>query len=335
MSKSRLSHSLLLLCAFGICAHGCDIPPPAIIKKSLNEANQYLVRIAKDDYKIDLKVIPLQNTIYIYVPMDAPLIEIKAKEGPPAPFQPAAEKREVHFLDGKLASREFHFSYDISPVKQYPPEYLGHQSQYSETYQKFYRYILTSLSRAYADVEQLPDSGKFVHKVKGDIDYANKNSQEQKDHKRLVHNYVSTDHVPSFFILIIADVKNGLWTQTIFYFPDLYRGLFDRDFQEEYVKRTVSDQVKGSVKIIGDYAGDNILLEEMTWENFLTKQILQRIQYKYGPSSFPPEGPDEQIIFNIVRETLKMYPFRDFDGARLTDLRNQQEYNHPQAEILK
>jgi hypothetical protein len=301
--------------------------------KSPNEANEKLKKLIKEETNINIQTFSLDNTFWIYIPIDAHLLEIKAKNDPANPPQPPQEKRSIHHLDGNFEKQVFSFQYDISPIPIYSKEDVGFQTNYSEYYNIVFRAALTAISRAYADVEQLPDSNEYVFRIKGDVDYIG--AEKDASHDRLVHSYVKTSRVQDFFILIIADVQNGLQTKTTFYFPDLRRGIFDQTFQEEYLQRTVSEQIKGNVNTIGDYQGRHLNLQEITWPEFLTKQIIQRIDFKYSRSSFPPTKPDHQEILDLIRYTLKTYAFKDFDQVHLTDLHNEQEYTYSQTEILK
>ena len=66
--------------------------------------------------------------------------------------------------------------------------------------------------------------------------------------------------------------------------------------------------------------GENLEIAEVTWPEFLSKQILYRIRVKYQYSSFPP-GPDTpQEIADIASAVTEAYKFTDYSGVVLEDL---------------
>ncbi|MBI5024759.1 MAG: hypothetical protein HZC18_07165 [Candidatus Omnitrophica bacterium] len=156
----------------------------------------------------------------------------------------------------------------------------GYRLGYSSAYQEISQQILTSVSRAY---------------------------------------FEPTD-APQFFVTVIADVKNGVEMENIFYLDDLKRYMaFGALPQEEFLKRSIYE-ARGKSDWIGDTQGRHLAYNEMTMPEFLAKQMSTRISFKFQKSSFPPSADTRGEILNAVVETLKSYNFTDFNYVELRDL---------------
>ncbi len=95
----------------------------------------------------------------------------------------------------------------------------------------------------------------------------------------------------------------------------------DPYFQEEYIKRAVTEQPIGNKDIIDDETGTNLESYNLTWGEFLIKQMLHRINFKYTQSAFPPSEKPYLEILNIADTTTSTYGFNDFTGLQLENLR--------------
>lgn len=156
----------------------------------------------------------------------------------------------------------------------------GYRLGYSSAYQKISQEILTSVSRAYFEL---------------------------------------TD-APQFFVTVIADVKNGVEMENIFYLDDLKKYMaFGALPQEEFLKRSIYE-ARGKTDWIGDSEGRHLAYSEMTMPEFLAKQMSNRISFKFQKSSFPPSADTRGEILKAVVETLKSYNFTDFNYVELRDL---------------
>ncbi len=129
--------------------------------------------------------------------------------------------------------------------------------------------------------------------------------------------YLEANPGPEFIVFVIADITNGVESENILYFKDLKESLTVSP--EEYLKRVVSD-LRGSLDIINDTTGTHLKYLEITMPNFLAKQIINRINFKYQRSSFPPENDPVTEIKSILSETFQAYEFRDYQSVELEDL---------------
>ncbi len=318
---------ILVFLTFPLSCSKAPSPPPL---KTLTEAQQYLLKISKEEDNLDVKLFPLDNTVWIYIPFEKPLFDIKVSPDGPKTSRQSTTTLNINFLDAQFKDKTFYVQYDISKLKKYDQDF-GYSSTYTEDYQKANRNILTAIFRAYSEVEKLPDSDEFVEKVPGDIDHPD--YTQNVSHKNLVHSYIKTQKVPDFFVIVIADITKGMETQMIVHFEDLRRGMMDASFQEEYSKRAVIENPIGLTKIIGDKEGRHLDLQEMTWEEFLSNQIVYRIKYKYQRSSFPPSEDSKNEILNIIKETLGAYLFQNFQSVAIHDLNADEHWTMEKAEL--
>ena len=273
---------------------------------------------------------PLDNTLWVYIPLEKPMIEVKASDQPPAPLtDKATEKTNIDFIDGKFENGTFKIEYDIGKSKKYGADF-GYSSALSEEYQTKQRNAFTSIYRAYVDVDEVPGQGT-LKKAEGDVDYAG--SEKNLTHKTLVHSYLKTEKVPDFFVVVIADVITGLERKITFYFSDLKRSMTDQFFYEEYAKRIIADNPVGNKSIVGDREGKHLDIQEETWPNFLTKQILNRVRFRYLLSEFPPSDNPEDEILKIVNETTSAYGFEDFQSVELNDLHTDKKYLFDKSQL--
>lgn len=145
--------------------------------------------------------------------------------------------------------------------------------------------------------------------------------------------YFETRDAPQFFVVVIADVKNGVEMENIFYLEDLKQYMaFGALPQEEFVKRSIYE-ARGKTDWIGDTEGRHLAYTEITMPEFLAKQIATRINFKYQKSSFPPSPDTRSEILNAVAETLKSYNFTDFNYVELRDLNIGRTETIPPAEL--
>lgn len=160
------------------------------------------------------------------------------------------------------------------------PQSPGYGLGYSSAYQKVSQQILTGVSRAYFEPAD----------------------------------------APHFFVVVIADVKNGVEMENIFYLEDLKRYMaFGSLPQEEFLKRSIYE-ARGKMEWIGDTEGRHLAYTDIAMPDFLAKQMATRINFKYQNSSFPPSDDSRQELLQIAAQTLSSYAFTDFTTLRLHDL---------------
>jgi len=287
---------------------GCfkaPLPP----ERTRRAADEQLQKICREDYRLDVVIKPLKNTVWIYLPFKENFFDYKAGEqGGNKPSSRANSSRVIKFLDGEWADRNFHFTFAIIDEVNYPAPDPGFSSYFPESFTTAQRNILAAIYRAYGELEKVP----------GDIEFDNQ--ARQMKHENLVNAYIKTDKAPDFFVMVITDIKRGIESRVVLYFPDLVRGSTDPSFSEEYQRRLISKDLRGHVAAIDDTAGEYLQPTEISLPEFLTEQMQQRIRFKYQKSDFPPQDENVNEILKIISATVSGYNFWDFDGVKLEDL---------------
>jgi hypothetical protein len=92
----------------------------------------------------------------------------------------------------------------------------------------------------------------------------------------------------------------------------------------EYYMRE-ANEIIGRQGLIEDKAGKNVPYAEVTWPYFLTEQIKTRIKYKFGGSELPDDAVPATEIARAAANTLRFYPFGDYTGVLLYDVRSKKE----------
>ena len=274
---------------------------------TLNEAHQKFITLCQEEYKFDVKVFPLKNTIWIYLPTDKLFYDYKATEPKPVAEKKAEDKFKVNFLDVQFENNSFVVSYDISKIKQYPSKDPGYASNNSEDFSQKYRGIFTAILRAYFDVKET-ETASFA------FDRELKATPPQK-----IQAYIKKSGIPEFFVIVIADIKTGLKVEYIANLEDYKKYANNALPYEEYSQRLIY-QMTGDIGLTNDAEGKNLKTREITWSEFLTKQIINRINFKYGQSQFTPSENVEKEITQAIGETIIFYDFDDFDAAILKNL---------------
>lgn len=124
----------------------------------------------------------------------------------------------------------------------------------------------------------------------------------------------------SFVVLTICDIKKGIEVRYTFYLEDYRRASVEAIPYDEFLKRILQDS-KGSTDFIGDEIGQHLKYTNINMPDFLAKQMINRIRFKFTQSDFPPQDGYEKPIIDIIADTIRYYQFKDFKDARLNDLR--------------
>jgi len=332
MSK-RYIHLALFLVVFTILSlSGCSNPPSAQKKSdTLTKAQAQFLKIAKEELKYDVSVIPDGRTMWVYVPLNDGIIEFKPAPENQAPKAPTTESWSITFLEALFdrSTKTLAISYDIEMTRKHDQK-LTYQNKYSEEYSTKQREVLIALTRAYFDVGQ-----KIIHApLTVGNEQAPAGNQVVENVKDNPMTPIKDDVPPEFFVMVFADIKNGVGIKAINYFPDMKMALSNPPAisNEEYIKRYVFE-LFGDEKIIGDKTGDRLKTEEIVLGDFLAKQIENRIKYQFTQSGFPPVGEVRDEIWTIVAETFRLYEFKDFNQIKLIDLKTQQESTYDKSQL--
>lgn len=268
---------------------------------SPTEAEAKLVDFCKKEGAVDITARQVGRTEWIYLALDEPIFDVKAdssKDDPKRKIMPFS----LLSLETGFDNRTFTIRYDIVP-EVLSPEPTTYGSSYNETYTKKRQLIYQGVQETFLNLAKDEETRAAA---------------------------------PVFFVIIIADAKKGIATKSTFYLPDLKAYLAEAIPFEEYYLRE-STEILGDEKLIGDRTGKNLKTYEVTWPDFLTAQIKTRVRFKFTQSDFKPTTDPDKEIIGIVANTLRFYPFQDFDAVILTNTREKRDmnFNKDQLETFK
>jgi hypothetical protein len=128
----------------------------------------------------------------------------------------------------------------------------------------------------------------------------------------------------SFVVMSITDIKKGIEVRYTFYLEDYRRVSVESLPSDEFMKRVLQEE-KGSTDYIGDETGGHLEYNDISMPDFLTKQMVNRIRFKFTQSDFPPQENYEEAIIGIIADTNRYYHFKDFREARTDDIRTHKK----------
>jgi len=124
----------------------------------------------------------------------------------------------------------------------------------------------------------------------------------------------------SFVVLSVTDIKKGIELRYTFFLEDFRMASAGGLPTDEFEKRVLQEE-KGSTNYIGDETGEHLEFNDIKMPDFLTKQMVNRIRFKFTQSDFPPQENYEEIIVGIIADTNRYYHFKDFKEVRTNDIR--------------
>ena len=128
----------------------------------------------------------------------------------------------------------------------------------------------------------------------------------------------------SFVVMAITDIKKGIEARYTFYLEDYRKVSVEGIPYDEFSKRVLQES-KGSTDYIGDEIGQHLEYNDIKMPDFLTKQMVNRIRFKFIQSDFPPQENYEEAIIGIIADTTRYYHFTDFKEVRTDDIRTKKK----------
>jgi len=264
-----------------------------IAKFTVTEGQKKFEDKCLKDYNLHVRTRQVGRTFWIYLPIKTPIFDYEVqKNQAPASASDSSNgaKYSLNFVDGKFQNNIFSFEYDIVDKKKTKEEDYGFNSSYTDSYSKIKYNLYTSIYEVFLNIK--PKEGELT---------------------------------PQFFVAIISDINKGIETRSTFFLQDFMRAMSGEIPNDEYVKRFIEDR-KGSTSIIGDETGSHIKYSDITMGEFLTKQVLNRIRFKFQYSDFAPKADNDHTIIGLVADTLRYYHFENFTNIRLNNLRLGKKY---------
>lgn len=257
-------------------------------------ADKQFLKIAQEEFKYDVVLKSVGKTVWIYLPTKESILIFKA--GQPAGQSPTPNPAPKPLVQF-LESK--YSSNDFTVEYDMTPvktkqKDLGYTSAYSEEFQKMQGNLISTVARAYFDVKDGPE----------------------------------------FFVIVMADITNGMEFKAIINARDLMMAMSNPPVlpPDEYAKRYLSEVV-GNLAIIDDTTGAHLDFKEIAWADFLAQQIQNRIYQKYQYSDFPPSSDNEDEILQIISTTLQAYQFENFNSIKLRDLHNGKDYIFDKSQL--
>lgn len=145
-------------------------------------------------------------------------------------------------------------------------------------------------------------------------------------------SYFSADKPPEFIVLVLADIKNGMEAEQTIYLLDLKKYFSYALPPDEYSMRALTE-TRGDAKITGDTEGRHLHPTAVTWSDFLTRQVTQRVRSKFQNSELPENETAKGIILKMTAMTMMTYDYENYGGVILNDLRAKQTETFTRAQI--
>lgn len=288
--------ALALLLVFSGCVGQVEKKSAITVTEAQKKFEEKCIK----DFNLHVRTRQVGRTFWVYLPVKDPIFDYEVQ--PPKP--PSDQKEQpgkfmVNFADGKFTNELFSFEYDIIDKKKTKDEDYGFSSSYTDAYVKNQNNLFTAIYEVFLNIS--PD------------DKANE---------------------PQFFVVVITDIVKGIETRSTFYLNDFVRYMSGDIPNDEYMKRFIGDR-KGSPSMVGDETGTHITYTEISMGDFLAKQIVNRIHFKFQYSDFPPKDNDfDKTVIGIVADTMRYYKFEGFTNVRLSNLRQNQKYLFEKGQLI-
>lgn len=257
---------------------------------SLTEAQKRYEEKCRTEFGLNVKTKMVGMTFWVYLPTKESIFDYEAQKEKGGDSGKKPSKYIVQYLDGGFKdSGLLYLEYDVVDRRKAKAEDYGYSSSYTDSYVKNENNLLTAVSDVFFNAEP----------VKGEV-------------------------LPLFFVIVVTDIQKGIETRVTFYLDDFKRYLVGDLPYEEYMKRFIAD-TKGGQALIGDEVGSHIEYRDVTMKEFLEKQIINRINFKFQHSDFGPDADYDDAIIDIVADTTRFYSFDDYAGVQLNNIRNQKK----------
>ena len=131
--------------------------------------------------------------------------------------------------------------------------------------------------------------------------------------------YFNAEEQPEFYVIVIADINNGIEMERIIYNDDLKMMLSGAMPMEESYKRILND-TRGGRQIINSTGGAHLDYRPIEFSRFLSDQIVQRIFLKFREADSSVCALPEEEILRIASYVMRTYGFREYSKFILRNL---------------
>ncbi len=119
-----------------------------------------------------------------------------------------------------------------------------------------------------------------------------------------------------FICIITADTDNGAQIRETVFIEDLKKVAYNFISWEEFQHRVIQE-TEIARDIIGDTQGQHVNYRDVSFEEFLVKQIENRIKLKFQKPEVEKGADIDKEILKAIQNTLDIYKFYDFDALEL------------------
>jgi hypothetical protein len=277
----------LILLTVLIVTGGCDFLKEKAYTPT--EAEKKLVAFCLKEGNLNVTVKRIGLTLWIYAPIEQAIFDIKV-----SPDKGKTERKiaplSLLSLQTDFSEKYFKLNYDVVP-DVLAPEPVSYGSSYNELYTKKRQLMYQALQESFFNAKEAPK-----------------------------------DPVPLFAVIMIADVTKGIATKSIVYLRDLRQYVSEVLPPDEYYMREINEIV-GKEGLIQDKLGKNVPYAEITWPYFLIEQMKTRIKYKFTNADISDQTVPADEVARAAANTLRFYPFGDYTGVLLYDVRAKKELN--------
>jgi len=265
--------------------------------QNLSEAQKKFENKCRAEFDLHIITRQTDNTFWIYLPLNEPIFDYESKKETSLGDERKTPKFSLQYADVHFKEEQFTLEYDVVTLKKSPQEDYGFSSAYTDSYVKKQNNLFTAISDVFFNTKA-----------------------------------ASGEKLPEFFIMVITDIKKGIETRGTFYLEDFQRYMTGDLPYDEYMKRFLAD-TKGGQSMIGDETGTHLDYKPVLMADFLSKQMTNRIKFKFQRSDFAPADDYDKTVAAIAADTVRYYDFKDFNGILLNNLRQDKKIHYNRADL--
>ena len=275
---------------------GCT-PHAKEIPLTVTQAQKKLEDKCREEFDLHIITRQTDNTFWIYLPLNEPIFDYESKKENSLGDERKTPKFTLQYADVHFKEGQFILEYDVVTLKRSQQEDYGFSSAYTDGYIKKQNNLFTAVSDVFFNARA-----------------------------------ADGEKLPEFFIMMITDIKKGIETRGTFYLEDFQRYMTGDLPYDEYMKRFLAD-TKGGQSMIGDETGTHLDYKPVVMPDFLSKQMINRIKFKFQRSDFAPAGDYDKTVAAIAADTVRYYDFKDFNGILLNNLRQDKKIHYNRADL--
>ncbi len=238
MNKKNLrSHFFMLGISIVIFfLSGCYKATPPIVSSS--EAYQKFEQTCVAEINPKAIITSLKNTLYIFLPIQFDIVELKASGMNSDTTLPQQHKQLIiNFFQSDADKSTIMINYDIGTINSYPTPPVGYGLIQNDEFSNVYQSIFNVLFESFSDIND--------------------------------------NEAPAFINLIVMNTKTGVGMESLLAFSDLKKSMSQSLAPDEFMMRVISKYF-GNENAISDLKGKWIDYHDYTWMEFITKQITHR-----------------------------------------------------------